>query len=153
MTKLVQAYFPTESDAVSAQTRLLADGATGIEVSSLEGVISRDVPLIAPYSLGAMNGSATYGTGVPAASPAPVVFPVTRDGVAPADIADEDRQSGAVSEDLREDGKSGRFTLDLFEGDRDGLTHVLVARVPEESYEEIIDHIRANNGYVANLEE
>ncbi|WP_040952102.1 hypothetical protein [Gorillibacterium massiliense] len=150
MTRNLQAYFPTESDAADARVRLQANGASDIEMSDLNEGVPREVPLIAPYSFGAMNGSAAYGTGIPAA-PASVL--TMGEGGAAGHVIEEDQLDRNTPRDRRPIFGVGPYSLDLFDGDRDGLNHVLAAKVPDDRYEEIVDYIRANKGYVTYTDE
>jgi len=141
MSKKIQAYFQTENDALSANTRIQTYGAEYLEVSELPDPIGADTRLLIPLALptGAIGSIGSYAGAAmaPTASSGQVT-------TAYAALGDDD---GIVA--ARNDLRRGDFAgNDYFDGDRSLLRYVMAATVKDAVYQDVVEAIRRNGGYV-----
>ncbi|MHA0855618.1 hypothetical protein [Paenibacillus sp. CMAA1364] len=138
MSKQIQAYFQTESEAEGAKSSLLGYKTQNLEVSKLETAIGRDTNLLSP--LVAVNSSdnvTALGTsgmssagGIAGTSGVPII----------------------MENDARPNVDDNRDVINTNNSDHyEGLNYVLVAKVEDEHYEEIIQKLRNNNAHVEAL--
>ena len=131
MTRNIQAYFQTEDEATSVSTRLQPYSVEPVEVSSLTESLGRDRSILIPLGAGMTNGPSGIGGGG---------FPVGNNtatgGAVPAGAIFTDAVNGDSNTDT------------LFDGDRDGLHYVLAVKVEDRAYDEAVEIIRRNNGYL-----
>ncbi|CAH1196780.1 hypothetical protein PAECIP111892_02324 [Paenibacillus auburnensis] len=147
MTRRIQAYFRTESEAEGAKTALIPYGVEGLEISPLTDPldIGRNnrpnilLPLV-PYNNSAMTGGAfgvagTAGT-LNGAAIVPAVDP--DDGLERSDINNDDglRRNADVNHDV----------------DLSDVTVVMALKVAEEHYNEVIETLRGKHAYVEVFE-
>ncbi|WP_438347079.1 hypothetical protein ACP8HI_15270 [Paenibacillus sp. FA6] len=128
MSKQIQAYFQTEDQAEGAKTSLLAFKTENLEVSKLENAITRDTNLLTPLvAISPSDNMNTIGTlGMSGAGG------VVGNNIVPI-VMDNDPQSD--------------MTTDNFEG----LNYVLVVKVEDENYDEIVQSLRRNNAHIEAL--
>ncbi|WP_068774709.1 hypothetical protein [Paenibacillus sp. FJAT-26967] len=137
MSKHIQAYFRTENDAEDVRIRLQTYQAEQIEVGETEG-LDRQTGILAPFGYAGTSGNiAVPGTPVGTSS-GPAGFAAVNNGEAEHD----------PDKIVRGQNDS------LFGGDDDyeNLRYVLSAKVPENDYQEIVELIRNNNGYVEKMD-
>ncbi|WP_058301347.1 hypothetical protein [Gorillibacterium timonense] len=148
MTKKIQAYFQTENDALSANTRIQTYGAEYLEVSELPDAIGRDSRLLIPITTGLTVGGtpgSTTGYGAGAA--------VTTDSAGRAAATYLDYGENDGSNDVLSNGDplnvgSDTVENDYYAGDRSLLRYVLAATVRDEVYADVVEAIRRSGGYV-----
>ena len=144
MSKQIQAYFQTEDQAEGARTSLLGYKTENLEVSKLENAIGRSTNLLTPLvainpsdnmtSVGALGMSGAGG--------------VAGNNIVPI-VMENDRQSDMSTES---DAKPKEGLTNLTDVDNyEGLNYVLVAKVEDEHYEEIVQSLRRNNAHIEAL--
>ncbi len=122
MSRLIQAYFRTENDAEDARILLQPFATENLEIGEL-GERSEGRRFILPFAAGAAGaGMGTTGDGV---------------GMAVAGVA----PFAAINELNDTVEKAGDVDLD-------DLNYVLSAKVKDEEYDQIVQVIRSNNGYM-----
>lgn len=148
MSKKIQAYFQTENDALSANTRIQAYGAEYLEVSELPDAIGRDSRLLIPFAAGvpisgtpgSSGGFSTAASGMTNAAGNPAAAYMA--------IDDSDGSLSAIDDDSRDGRSSGAVESDYYDGDRSLLRYVMAATVKDEVYADVVKAIRRNGGYV-----
>ncbi|MBB3127114.1 hypothetical protein FHS19_001768 [Paenibacillus rhizosphaerae] len=148
MTKQIQAYFKSEDDAESAKTKLIGFQTEHLEVSRLGDGIDSDRRIllpIAPVNLsGSVNAAGTSGAvGVPTAYPAAGI-PVVDDRD-PDELSEVERARRA---DEGDDLLSGAVDVSPNDEDYRNLEYVLAAKVPDDTYQDVVNILRASGGYV-----
>ncbi|WP_054958129.1 hypothetical protein [Paenibacillus dakarensis] len=141
MSKQIQAYFRTESEAEGARTSLQTYHVDQLEVGQLQESLGQRpnliVPLV-PWSLTGTGGGA-MGTGTATGTigngPGAVVPVVPR----PDDVPEADRDDWV-------DGDA------LSDSDYDDLKYVLSCKVSDAEYEEIVQVLRRKHAYVERFE-
>lgn len=145
MTRRIQAYFRTESEAEGAKTALIPYGVESLEVSPLTDPldIGRNnrtnilLPL-APYNNSAMNGGAfgvagTTGTLGGAA-------------VVPAVDLDEGLDRSDINNDLRDNTDANN------EADLSDVHFVMALKAADEHFNEVVETLRGKHAYVEVFE-
>ncbi|MCM3785583.1 hypothetical protein M3231_21695 [Neobacillus mesonae] len=141
MSKRIQAYFRTEDDAEGARTSLQVFATEQLEVGTLDSSIGRSsrilIPLVPQNNVGGVNSTGAVGTaaGTQAEAVIPVVTDRDRDDVAAANI-NGNREGGLLNAE------------DVSSDDYDDLRYVLSAKVRDDEYDQIVNKIRSNGGYV-----
>ncbi|WP_438434513.1 hypothetical protein [Gorillibacterium sp. sgz500922] len=143
MSKKIQAYFPTENDALSANTRIQTYGAEYLEVSELPDPIGTGTRLLVPIAAGLPTsgtpGSATgYAGGTPGST-------TNTGGAAATYVALNDNDGFGTSDNLR---RGDSVDSDYYDGDRSHLRYVMAATVKDQVYADVVEAIRRNGGYV-----
>lgn len=150
MAKQIQAYFKSENDAESAKTALLTYKTENLEVSSLEGTLGRSNNILVPLVPigGGSGGSQTGGAQGAVGTPGPLydgnVIPIVESDEAAKNRDDRhartDHDRGLLD--------SGEVELN----DYNDLRYVLVAKVTNEHYEEIVTKLRNVGAYVERFD-
>lgn len=153
MTQQIQAYFRTEDEAEGARTSLLAYRAENLEVGKLESALGRDtrvlIPLVPYNTAGSMNTGGVAGVaGAPGG--ANHIVPTVED-------ADKSLSQENLNEDRGVDSTQSDSILDTTDvytnGDYyDKLHYVLSAKVADADYDEIVNKLRSNYAYIAQLD-
>lgn len=141
MSKHIQAYFQTEDQAESARTTLLTYKTENLEVSKLAETIGRNnnllLPLVAISPSGNMNNSGAVG--------------VMGGGVAGNNIVPIIENDGNSDSNVNKNGTlidAADVTTDNVEN----LNYVLVAKVKDEQYDEIVQKLREVHAYVEKMD-
>lgn len=133
LMKKVQAYTRTESEAETLSTHLQALGANNVETGSLEEPLDDDFMLMVPLPVN--GGTNVMGTTMPASGAAVV----NRHSHARAEAANR-----ALDEDL--------VPIVALHPVRTAapkdLMHVVSCSIDEQDYDEAVEMIRMNGGYV-----
>ncbi|MFD2613857.1 hypothetical protein [Paenibacillus gansuensis] len=133
MGKQIQAYFRNENDAVDVRSKLNKYNATAVETSELpEAINGDDSRFLFPVVAAAAPGHTT-GIGN-------LVAPAGVPGVAAGTVG----TLGILD-------VSGQNTFGI-DDNAHKLTHTITAEVAEEDYEDVVNTIRQNHGYVENFE-
>ncbi|WP_211747558.1 hypothetical protein [Paenibacillus sp. Marseille-Q4541] len=143
MTKMIQAYFRTEDEAEGARTSLQVYATEQLEVGALESNIGRENRILIPFvpnntvgGTGTSGGAGVAGMGTVQGTPVvPIITDNERDEVAAADI-NGNREGGI----LNAEGISS--------DDLDDLHYVLSCKVKEDEYNDVVNKIRQNGGFV-----
>lgn len=139
MSKHIQAYFQTEDQAESAKTTLLTYKTDNLEVSKLAETIGRNnnllLPLVAISPSGDMNNSGAVG--------------VMGGGVAGNNIVPIIENDGNSNVN-----KNGTLidAADVTTDNIENLNYVLVAKVKDEQYDEIVQKLREVHAYVEKMD-
>ncbi|AJS57547.1 hypothetical protein [Paenibacillus sp. IHBB 10380] len=149
MAKHIQAYFKTENQAEISKTTLLTYKTEHLEVSKLTNAIGRRsnvlIPLVANDPSGNVFTGNVVGVGstMGSVTPGNVVPIVERSDTANSNVPDEENtdEQGALLE-------SGDVTMD----DYDDLRYVLVAKVEDIHYHEIVQKLRQNGAHIESLD-
>lgn len=148
MSKRIQAYFRTENEAEGARTSLQVYATEQLEVGALESGVGREKHILLPFvpnNGGSGTASGTGGVGVAGAGSAqgvPIVPVITNDDrgeVASADI-NGNREGGILNAE------------DVSSADLDDLRYVLSCKVKDEEYNDVVNKIRQNGGFVETFE-
>lgn len=144
MSKRIQAYFRTESDAEGAKTSLISYNVEGLEVWPLDDRLSNGssnrnflFPLI-PYNSAATaagTGGATTGTYAGTGAGAGAL-----PGIAVPEALDDTERR------FDEDGLEK--TAELADGDLDDLHYVMELKVSSENYLDVIKTLRHKHAFV-----
>ncbi|HEY2492765.1 MAG TPA: hypothetical protein VGI33_07635 [Paenibacillus sp.] len=149
MAKHIQAYFKTENQAESSKTTLLTYKTEHLEVSKLTNTIGRSSNVLIPLVANDPSGNVITGNVVGVGS---IPGSVTTGNVLPiAERTDTANPNVAGEENSDEQGsllESGDTATD----DYDDLRYVLVAKVEEIHYNEIIQKLRRNGAYVESVD-
>lgn len=141
MSKHIQAYFQTEDQAESAKTTLLTYKTENLEVSKLGETIGRNnnlmLPLVAVNPSGNVNNSGAVGV---------MGGGVAGNNIVP--IIDNDIDSGSNV------NTNGTFVdaADVTPDNYENLNYVLVAKVKDEQYDEIVQKLRQVHAYVEKMD-
>ncbi|MFC7681319.1 hypothetical protein [Paenibacillus sp. GCM10028914] len=145
MSKQIQAYFRTESEAEGARTTLQTYSIDHLEVGQLHENLGRStniiVPLV-PWNITGVGGTAPGSGAAGGAAVAPGAVLGTKD------LPGTER-----SEDLPEPERDEWVDrADLTDSDYDNLKYVLSGKVNDADYDEIVQVLRKNNAYVERFE-
>ncbi|AOZ91873.1 hypothetical protein [Paenibacillus crassostreae] len=146
MSEQIQAYFQTEDQAEGAKTSLIGYKTENLEVSRLETTIGRNrnlqLPLVAFNPSGNINTAGSLGV--------PGTGGIAGNNIVPI-MDDIDDRSDVESESNI--NKTGDLTDagDVDTNDYDNLKYVLVAKVEDEHYDEIIQKLRQNGAHIEAL--
>ncbi|MEO3945507.1 hypothetical protein [Gorillibacterium sp. CAU 1737] len=149
MTKKIQAYFQTESDALSANTKIQAYGAEYLEVSELPENLGGETRLLIPYAAGMQAGGTPGSVGGYAAGSAGPVDTTGRAAVTSLalDAYDEGERT-SIGQDREAGGRVEDAEDTYFDGDRSSLRYVMAATVKDKVYRDVVRIIRESGGYV-----
>lgn len=148
MTKRIQAYFKTEDEAEGARTSLQVYATEQLEVGELETGVGRDKHILLPFvpnnggtgTTSGTGGLGVAGVGTPQGVPiVPVITDNDRGEVASADI-NGNREGGILNAE------------DVSSADLDDLRYVLSCKVNDEEYNDVVNKIRQNGGFVESFE-
>jgi hypothetical protein len=148
MTRRIQAYFRTESEAEGAKTALIPYGVEGLEVSPLTDPldIGRNnrtnilLPL-APYNNSAMTGGAFGVAGTTGTLGTAAVVPAI------------DLDNGLEHSDINTDSNPQANTeVNKDEVDLSDVHFVMALKVAEEHFNEVVETLRGKDAYVEVFE-
>ncbi|GIP40086.1 hypothetical protein J31TS4_33660 [Paenibacillus sp. J31TS4] len=140
MTKKLQAYFCSEDEALAAQTKLQTFATPMLEVGELPGPIGSDLPILAPYApISEADGVFLAGTGDGSMGGG-------RGLGAVAAFRELDRMDHRDTEERK--GQVVAGTEEDRDWDPDDFRYVLSCEVADEDYDEIVEVLRQNRGYV-----
>ncbi|WIV18437.1 hypothetical protein QPK24_18905 [Paenibacillus polygoni] len=149
MSKRIQAYFRTEDEAEGARTSLQVYATEQLEVGALESAIGRERHILLPFvpnSAGSGAASGTGGVGVTGTGGSAQGLPIV-----PV-ITDEDPKE-VVSADVNGNREGGILNAeDVSSADLGDLRYVLSCKVNDEEYNDVVNKIRQNGGYVESFE-
>ncbi|MGF7045937.1 hypothetical protein J2T13_000399 [Paenibacillus sp. DS2015] len=147
MAKHIQAYFKTENQAESSKTTLFTYKTEQLEVSKLENAIGKSNNVLFPLvATGNMNGDSVGMVGTPGAVTSGNVIPVIERN----DVTDT---KSDLAEDENPDRQGSLLDAgDVSTNDYNDLRYVLVAKVEDLDYNEIVQKLRQNGAYVEKLD-
>ncbi|WP_422660204.1 hypothetical protein ACK8P5_06815 [Paenibacillus sp. EC2-1] len=145
MSKQIQAYFRTESEAEGARTTLQTYKVDQLEVGQLQDAIGKSANIIVP--LVPWNVSGVGGT-------APGSGPVGGAPVSPGAIVGTNALPGTErSEDLpAPEHDNWVDNTELTDSDYDDLKYVLSAKVNDADYDEVVQVLRKNQAFIERFE-
>lgn len=145
MAKQVQAYFATENQAEGSKTTLLTYKTEHLEVSKLVKSVGRSsnvlIPLVAANPAGNMStGGAGGAVGIPGILAGGDVVPMVKRN-------DTDTKPNSPDEE-NPNNQGSLLNGDTATDHYEGLEYVLVAKVEDHHYDEIVQKLRQNGAYV-----
>lgn len=156
MSKHIQAYFETESQAEGAKTSLLSFETEHLETGSLENTLTRDNNLLGPFvsnqagAGSALFGGAVFGTGglTGTTGPQTVVPLVALDRDANDNVNNQEVDLGddVHQRDRREDAEVSNDV------NYNNLKYVLSATIKETEVDGVVAKLRSQGAYVEVLD-
>lgn len=147
MSKQIQAYFQTEDQAESAKTTLFTYKTENLEVSKLADAIGRNsnilLPLVAMSPSGNLNNAGAVG-GMGAGG-------VTSNNIIPI-IENNDHEPEMPLESNVNKRGTMLDASDVTADDYEDLNYVLVAKVEDQYYDEIVQKLREHHAYVEKMD-
>lgn len=147
MSKHIQAYFKSEDDAEGAKSSLLPLGLEQLEVGYLDQAVGRNsnmqVPLF-PINNGTIaGGNAVAAAGYAGSTSAPSlgIIPIVSSNVVDDEVERPDEALDAVV---------GFENIGDVDSD---LQYVLNAKVKDSEYDDVVQKLRSQGAYVAQLNE
>ncbi|RUT43316.1 hypothetical protein EJP82_20400 [Paenibacillus anaericanus] len=145
MSKHIQAYFKSEDDAEGARSSLLPLGLEQLEVGHLDQAMGRtsnlQVPL-SPANTGSMaTGNVVATGGYSGSTPSLGIIPIVSSNVADGEVERPDEALDAVV---------GFENIGDVDSD---LQYVLNAKVKDSEYDDVVQKLRSQGAYVAQLNE
>ncbi|OAB40730.1 hypothetical protein [Paenibacillus antarcticus] len=147
MSKQIQAYFQTEDQAEGAKTTLLTYKTEHLEVSKLADSINRDSNLIFPLvginTSGNINTSGAVGIMGAGGVAGINIVPTLNNNI--------DERDMDVESNVNDEGVLWN-TTEVTSDDVENLNYVLVAKVQDEDYEEVVQKLREHQAFVEKVD-
>lgn len=145
MTKMIQAYFRTENEAEGARTSLQVYNTNQLEVGELEGNVGRERHLLFPLVPNNVGTNSSGGTGVAGTG--------GTQGIPVVPIITDEQNEKADSAEVNGNREGGLLNAEnVSSSDLNNLRYVLSCEVKEEEYQDVVNKIRQNNGFVEVFE-
>ncbi|WP_068615865.1 hypothetical protein [Paenibacillus tuaregi] len=155
MSKHIQAYFETESQAEGAKTSLLSFETEHLETGSLEHTLSSDRDLFGPIVANPAGGAPVFGgaafgtsgfTGTTGPQTVVPLVAMDRDANGSLNNDEVNLESDEHQRDRREDAEASSSY------DYNKLRYVLSASVKESEIDQIVSKLRSQGAYVEVLD-